>query len=165
MLTALANRHLTSESRVPAATIAADIERSAGTVRNQMQFFKSVGLVTAAAGPDGGYRPTDSAYAVIDIDPDEPALQVPVRCNGDDIDELTVTGIDLPVVTHPDQCRANLHVQGALREVDIGDMVAVGPMPGTDLRITGTIDGKDDVNSVLVIQVDRIRASTTAPPA
>ncbi|HIH77323.1 MAG TPA: HTH domain-containing protein [Halobacteria archaeon] len=48
--------------------IAAFIKRNPGTIRNQMQIMKALGLVEGVPGPKGGYKPTINAYKAINTD-------------------------------------------------------------------------------------------------
>ncbi|MDO9326657.1 MAG: HTH domain-containing protein, partial [Methanoregula sp.] len=43
------------------------IQRNPGTVRNQMQALKTIGLVDGVPGPKGGYIPTGLAYKALNL--------------------------------------------------------------------------------------------------
>ena len=47
--------------------IADVIKRNPGTVRNQMQALKAIGLVDGIPGPKGGYNPTSLAYKELNL--------------------------------------------------------------------------------------------------
>ena len=47
--------------------IADRIQRNPGTVRNQMQALKAIGLVDGVPGPKGGYIPTALAYNELNL--------------------------------------------------------------------------------------------------
>ncbi len=57
MLTTLVNRYQQTGEAVTGETIAEEIDRNPGTVRNQMQSLTSLGLVEGIPGPTGGYKP------------------------------------------------------------------------------------------------------------
>jgi predicted transcriptional regulator len=150
-----------AESPVTGETVADCIDRTPGTVRNQMQGLKALQLVESVAGPSGGYKPTASAYETLDLqDVDDPA-DVPLYHNGDRLETTTVEEIDLTSVLHPEKCRAEIGVFGSLSEFQKGDEIVVGPTPCTNLRVEGNVEGIDDMNSALVVIVDSIRAPSS----
>ena len=158
ILTALINLHRETEDAVKGEDIADEVDRNPGTIRNQMQSLKALQLVEGVPGPKGGYKPTANAYEALDVDQmDEPAA-VPLLHNGEPVDTANVGEIDLSSVHHPDLCRAEIHVQGSVREFHEGDNVRVGPTPLSKLVIDGTVDGKDDTASVLILKINGMEA-------
>jgi predicted transcriptional regulator len=128
-----------------------------------MQSLKALQLVEGVPGPKGGYKPTANAYEALDVDQmDEPAA-VPLLHNGDPVDTANVGEIDLSSVHHPDLCRAEIHVQGSVREFHEGDSVRVGPTPLSKLVVDGTVDGKDDTDNILILRIDDMRAPAEEP--
>jgi len=163
ILTALINLHRETEDAVKGEDIAEEVDRNPGTIRNQMQSLKALQLVEGVPGPKGGYKPTANAYEALDVDQmDEPAA-VPLLHNGEPVDTANVGEIDLSSVHHPDLCRAEIHVQGSVREFHEGDSVRVGPTPLSKLVIDGTVDGKDDTDNILILRIDDMRAPAEEP--
>jgi hypothetical protein len=163
ILTALINLHRETEDAVKGEDIAEEVDRNPGTIRNQMQSLKALQLVEGVPGPKGGYKPTANAYEALDVDQmDEPAA-VPLLHNGEPVDTANVGEIDLSSVHHPDLCRAEIHVQGSVREFHEGDKVRVGPTPLSKLVIDGTVDGKDDTDNILILRIDDMRAPAEQP--
>ena len=163
ILTALINLHRETEDAVKGEDIADEVDRNPGTIRNQMQSLKALQLVEGVPGPKGGYKPTANAYEALDVDQmDEPAA-VPLLHNGEPVDTANVGEIDLSSVHHPDLCRAEIHVQGSVREFHEGDKVRVGPTPLSKLVIDGTVDGKDDTDNILILRIDDMRAPAEEP--
>ncbi|WP_049936656.1 Rrf2 family transcriptional regulator [Haloplanus natans] len=163
ILTALINLHRETEDAVKGEDIAEEVDRNPGTIRNQMQSLKALQLVEGVPGPKGGYKPTANAYEALDIDQmDEPAA-VPLLHNGEPVDTANVGEIDLSSVHHPDLCRAEIYVQGSVREFHEGDKVRVGPTPLSKLVIDGTVDGKDDTDNILILRIDDMRAPAEEP--
>lgn len=161
VLTALVNLHRETEHAVKGETIAEEVDRNPGTIRNQMQSLKALQLVEGVPGPKGGYKPTVTAFEALDIDQlDEPAA-VPLTHNDETVDEANIQEIDLSSVHHPEQCRAEIHIQGSVREYEDGDHMTVGPTPVAKLAIKGTVDGIDETNNILVLQIDQIEAPST----
>jgi len=158
ILTALINLYGEQEDAVKGEAIADEVDRNPGTIRNQMQSLKALQLVEGVPGPKGGYKPTSNAYEALDIQRmDEPA-DVPIYHEGEQIEGVNVDGIDLSSVHHPELCRAEIHVQGSVRDFHEGDSVTVGPTPLSKLVIDGTVDGKDDTANVLILRIDDMRA-------
>ncbi|WP_122090871.1 Rrf2 family transcriptional regulator [Halalkalicoccus subterraneus] len=158
ILTALVNLHRDTETTVKGETIAEEIDRNPGTIRNQMQSLKALQLVEGVPGPKGGYKPTVTAFEVLDIDQlDEPAA-VPLTHNDETIDDANIQEIDLSSVHHPEQCRAKIHIQGSVRDYQNGDHMVVGPTPVAKLAIEGMVDGIDRTNNILILQVEQIEA-------
>ena len=157
ILTALVNLFRENEDAVKGEQIAEEVDRNAGTIRNQMQSLKALQLVEGVPGPKGGYKPTSNAYEALDIQRmDEPA-DVPIFHEGEQVSGVNVDGIDLSSVHHPELCRAEIHVQGSVRDFHEGDSVTVGPTPLSKLVIDGTVDGKDDTANILILRIDDMR--------
>jgi predicted transcriptional regulator len=163
ILTALINLHREVEDAVKGEDIAEEVDRNPGTIRNQMQSLKALQLVEGVPGPKGGYKPTAAAYEALDVQQiDEPA-SVPVEHDGERVEDVNVVEIDLSSVHHPELCRAEIHIQGSVREFHEGDSVTVGPTPLSRLVIEGTVDGKDDTSNILILQIDGMRAPEGEP--
>ncbi len=163
ILTALINLYGQKEDAVKGESIADEVDRNPGTIRNQMQSLKALQLVEGVPGPKGGYKPTSTAYEALDIQRmDEPA-DVPIEHDGEEVAGVNVDGIDLSSVHHPELCRAEIHVQGSVRDFHEGDSVTVGPTPLSKLRVRGTVDGKDDTANVLILRIDEMRAPDENP--
>jgi len=163
ILTALINLYRESESAVKGEDIAEEVNRNPGTIRNQMQSLKALQLVEGVPGPKGGYKPTANAYEALDVDQmDEPAA-VPLFHNDEEVENVNVDEIDLSSVHHPELCRAEIHVQGSVRDFHEGDAVQVGPTPLSKLVIRGTVDGKDDTNNILILRIEGMEAPVGDP--
>ena len=62
--------------------IAEVMNRNPGTIRNQMQSLRSLGLVKGVPGPRGGYKPTVKAYQTLNIDESDKQTLVPIYKDG-----------------------------------------------------------------------------------
>lgn len=142
-----------SDEPIKGAQIAESVDRNPGTVRNQMQSLKTLQLVEGIPGPRGGYKPTATAYETLSVQNVEEPATVPLYRNGTRVDGAVVEEINLTSVLHPEQCRAEVELQGSTLFSE-GDDVVVGPTPLCELRIDGVVDGVDTVNSTLVLAVD-----------
>ncbi len=158
ILSSLVNLYNEHEDVVKGETIAENINRNPGTIRNQMQSLKALQLVEGVPGPKGGYKPTPAAYDVLGLDQvDEPA-SVRVIHNGEIIDELNATQIHLTSLHHPSLCRAEIQIRGPLGNIQQGDFIEVGPTPISKLKIAGMVDGKDETNNLVILRIDEMTA-------
>ncbi len=138
--------------------IAELINRNPGTVRNQMQALRALGLVEGVPGPKGGYRPTAKAYELLSITKPEEAVKVPVIVNGKIMEELTAEEIDLPSISHPEVCQARIRILGDIKRISPGDSLIVGPTPVNEMMIYGKVVGRDDTENTVVIDIEKIVA-------
>ncbi len=145
------------EKAVKGREIAERTGRSPGTVRNQMQSLKALGLVEGIPGPKGGYKPTTEAYESLDIEEMNESASVPLLRNGKKID-ANVVEVDLTSVHHPSLCRAEIRGEGEIRSFREGDEIEIGPTPISRLVIRGTVDGKDQTEGVLICKIDEMKA-------
>ncbi len=138
--------------------IAELINRNPGTVRNQMQALRALGLVEGVPGPKGGYRPTSKAYELLSMTRPEEAVRVPVVVNGREVEDLSAEEIDLPSLSHPDVCQARIRMLGNIKSIMPGDSIIVGPTPVNELMIYGRVVGRDDTENTVVIDIEKIVA-------
>lgn len=163
ILTALTNLHRDSEDAVKGEDIAEEVDRNPGTIRNQMQSLKALQLVEGVPGPKGGYKPTAMAYEALGIQRmDEPAV-VPISVEGESVDNALVEEIDLSSVHHPELCRAEVYLQGSVRNFEEGSRVTVGPTPLSKLLIRGSLEGKDATNNILILTIESMEAPAEEP--
>ncbi len=146
--------------------IADIIRRNPGTVRNQMQALKALGLVDGVPGPKGGYHPTSRAYTELHVTADDSESEVAILRNGEVAEGVRVNEIDFTTLTHADLCHALIKVIGNVRVFEVGDKVTIGPTPVNKLLIKGEVFGKDEINSVLLISTSEMTSlsSQTADP-
>ena len=163
ILQELVNLYRKTETAVKGEDIAEQVDRNPGTIRNQMQSLKALQLVEGVPGPKGGYKPTANAYDALQIQDMDQAAEVPLRHNGELVEHLNVEEIDLTSVHHPEECRAEIQIQGSMSEFHEGDSVTVGPTPLSKLQIIGTLEGKDDTNNKLILAIDDMRAPAGEP--
>ena len=152
ILTALINLYRTRKHAIKGEDIAEVIERNPGTVRNQMQSLKALGLVEGVPGPKGGYKATGNTYRALSLSEMDKETNVPLRRNDELIDNATAAEISFTTVRHPDLCNATVHVIGDIRKFEVGDNLLIGPTPVNKLVIRGSVIGRDDTqNTVLFV--------------
>lgn len=153
ILTALINIHRVEGRAVKGEEIAELIDRNPGTIRNQMQSLKALNLVEGVPGPKGGYKATGAAYEALNVDASGDVVTVPVIRNGVLVEGATASEIVFNKVMHSQQCDGVVRVIGNIRNFDIGDEIEVGPTPVNKLYIRGTVVGRDDTMSRLILHI------------
>lgn len=153
ILTALINIHRVEGRAVKGEEIADLIDRNPGTIRNQMQSLKALNLVEGVPGPKGGYKATGAAYEALNVDASGDVVTVPVIRNGVLVEGATASEIVFNKVMHSQQCDGVVRVIGNIRNFDIGDEIEVGPTPVNKLYIRGTVVGRDDTMSRLILHI------------
>lgn len=138
--------------------IAELINRNPGTVRNQMQALRALGLVEGVPGPKGGYRPTSKAYEFLSITRPEESVAVPVIVNGNVMEELSAEEISMPSISNPNVCQARVRIVGDIKKISPGDSVIVGPTPVNEMMIYGRVVGRDDTENTIVLDIEKIVA-------
>lgn len=130
--------------------------RNAGTIRNQMQSLRSLGLVQGVPGPRGGYKPTLEAYHTLNIENDPCEIHVPIYLNGKIVSDVAVNKIEFTSILRPGACEATISVLGNIKQLDLDDEIKIGPTPVNNLTVQGTIIGRDDVDNALLIKTHTI---------
>ncbi len=163
ILTALINIHRVEGRAVKGEEIAELIDRNPGTIRNQMQSLKALNLVEGVPGPKGGYRATGAAYEALNIDATGDVVEVPVIRNGVLVEGATASEIVFNKVMHSNQCDGVIRVIGNIRDFNIGDEIEVGPTPVNKLYIRGTVMGRDDTMSRLILHIEEMISVPKVP--
>ncbi len=133
------------------------IQRNPGTVRNQMQALKTIGLVDGVPGPKGGYIPTGLAYTALNLDLAEDGdYDVAISRNGVVVNGANVQAVAFTTLCHPDICHAEIKLVGSAKLFEIGDQITVGPTPVNKLLIRGEVFGKDESKQSLLIATSEI---------
>jgi predicted transcriptional regulator len=156
----LINIHRREGRRVKAEEIAELIDRNPGTIRNQMQSLKTLGLAEAVPGPKGGYKASAEAYKVLNLDRGEDEVVVPVIKNGVTVDGVSASEIAFNKVMNSQQCDGLVRIIGDIKDFDVGDEIEVGPTPVNKLYLRGEVVGRDDTKSQLIL---RIREMISVP--
>jgi len=156
ILTALINLYRTRKHAIKGEDIAQIIERNPGTVRNQMQSLKALGLVEGVPGPKGGYKATGATYQALSLSDMDKEMNVPLKRNDELIENATVAEISFTTVRHPDLCNATVHVIGDIRKFDVGDNLMIGPTPVNRLVIRGSVIGRDDTQNTILFVIQEM---------
>jgi len=155
LITLITLYHQQSHS-IKGEEIADMIQRNPGTVRNQMQSLKAVGLVDGVPGPKGGYIPTELAYKELNLNAAEGDYDVRISRNGEEVRGANVKEVDFTTLCHPDVCHAVIKLVGSAKLFEIGDQITIGPTPVNKLLIRGEIFGKDEAKQALLISTSEM---------
>jgi predicted transcriptional regulator len=153
ILSALINLFREKGRAIKGEEISERIDRNPGTVRNQMQSLKALGLVEGVPGPKGGYKATSDAYQALNLTHMDHEAEVAIYKNGERMPNTNVAEIDLNTVRHPDMCRASIKILGDIRNFNVGDTIQVGPTPVNKLIVRGEVAGRDDISGILLLSI------------
>ena len=118
ILQTLINLYQNSDSKsIKGESIAEVMNRNPGTIRNQMQSLRSLGLVKGVPGPRGGYKPTIEAYHTLNISFTDNSANVPIFKNEKKLEDASVAKIEFTSITHPGECEAAIKVLGNIKSL------------------------------------------------
>jgi hypothetical protein len=159
ILQTLINLYQSSNGKsIKGEDIAEVMGRNPGTIRNQMQSLRSLGLVKGVPGPRGGYKPTIEAYHSLNIKVSDNDSKVPIYKNGERLEDISVAKIEFTSVPQPSECEAAIKVLGSIKDLNLGDTVRIGPTPVNNLGVMGVIVGRDDMDNILLVDTTTIRS-------
>ena len=159
ILQTLINLYQSSNGKsIKGEDIAEVMGRNPGTIRNQMQSLRSLGLVKGVPGPRGGYKPTIEAYHSLNIKVSDNDSKVPIYKNGERLEDVSVAKIEFTSVPQPSECEAAIKVLGSIKDLNLGDEIRIGPTPVNNLGVMGEIVGRDDMDNILLVDTTTIRS-------
>ena len=159
ILQTLINLYQSSNGKsIKGEDIAEVMARNPGTIRNQMQSLRSLGLVKGVPGPRGGYKPTIEAYHSLNISVSDEDSKVPIYKNDKRLEDISVAKIEFTSVPQPSECEAAIKVLGSIKDLNLGDMIRIGPTPVNNLGVMGEIVGRDDMDNILLVNTKTIRS-------
>ena len=159
ILQTLINLYQSSDGKsIKGEDIAEVMNRNPGTIRNQMQSLRSLSLVKGVPGPRGGYKPTIEAYHSLNITVTDQDSKVPIYKNGERMKDISVARIEFTSVPQPTECEAAIKVLGSIKDLNLGDIVRIGPTPVNNLGVMGEIVGRDDMENILLVDTTTIRS-------
>lgn len=138
--------------------IASAMNRNPGTIRNQMQALRSLGLVKGVPGPRGGYKPTIEAYQKLNLTALDKESQVPIYRDNKLLEDVSIAKMEFTSIPHPEECEAAIKVLGDIKTFDMGDEIRIGPTPVNRLAVFGVVVGRDDVDNMLLLETSSIRS-------
>lgn len=156
IIIALLNLQRQNDRAIKGEEIAELIQRNSGTIRNQMQLLKALGLVEGVPGPKGGYKPTGAAYESLHIQQLKNESVVPIYRNNTIVNGATVAEINFTTVRNPDMCSGIIRVIGNIKDFVMDDKLQVGPTPVNRLIIRGEVSGRDDTNNSILFNINEM---------
>jgi predicted transcriptional regulator len=164
LITLITLYHQSSHS-IKGEEIAEVLKRNPGTVRNQMQALKALGLVDGVPGPKGGYTPTALAYKELNLGSLEHQSEVPIIRGGEKVKGVRVSELDFTTLCHPDLCQAEVKIIGSVKLFRVGDLITIGPTPVNKLLVRGEVYGMDENRQALLISVSEMISLPKQPIA
>ncbi len=158
ILQSLINLYRNADASIKGEEIAEIMHRNPGTIRNQMQSLRSLGLVKGVPGPRGGYKPTIKAYHTLNVQPSDNQSLVPIFRDGKKVRDITVSQIEFTSITHPGECEAAIKAVGNIKYLNLGDEIRIGPTPVNKLIVDGIVVGRDDMDNILLLDTTAIRS-------
>jgi transcriptional regulator len=162
LITLITLYHQSSHS-IKGEEIADVLKRNPGTVRNQMQALKALGLVDGVPGPKGGYTPTALAYRELNLGSLEHQSEVQIIRDGEKVKGVRVAELGFTTLCHPDLCQADVKIIGSVKHFKVGDMITIGPTPVNKLLIRGEVYGMDETKQALLISVSEMLSLPKQP--
>lgn len=156
ILDALIELYEKKKDAIKGEEIAKILNRSPGTIRNQMQTLRALGYVDGVPGPRGGYTPALMAYEELGLEPIENPHEVPIYSDNAKIEGLTVQKILFIKVPHPRECKAVITLSGETRKIKDGSNVIIGPTPVNHIIIKGRVMGRDDIKKEILVDTTSI---------
>ena len=155
LITLITLYHQSSHS-IKGEEIADVLKRNPGTVRNQMQALKALGLVDGVPGPKGGYSPTARAYKELNLADLEHQSEVQILRDGEKVKGVRVAEVGFTTLCHPDLCHAMVKIIGSVKLFKVGEMLSIGPTPVNKLLIRGEVFGMDENQQALMISISEM---------
>jgi len=156
ILAGLVYLHERKKKSIKGEEIAAFIDKTAGTVRNQMQTLRALGYVDGIPGPKGGYIPTLKAYEVLRFEQSEYFIEVPVYQNNEKVEGLIVQQIIFSNVSDPKACRCIIKILGNTQKIHEGAMLKIGPTPINKIMVIGKVIGRNDADEEILLATKSI---------
>ena len=151
ILEALIELYEKKKETIKGEDISAMLNRTPGTIRNQMQTLKALGYVDGVPGPKGGYIPAMKAYEALELEMINKPHIVNIFRDGKPIDGINVQRIEFTSVQNPDECMSRVTIVGDTRKIMEHDIIKVGPTPANHIILTGEVVGRDDIRRELRI--------------
>ncbi|MFB6094664.1 MAG: Rrf2 family transcriptional regulator [Halanaeroarchaeum sp.] len=148
-LAILLERYRETEAPVSGSYIAEEADRSPSTISKYMKELRSLNLVVSLRGQKGGYRPTAQAFGVLDSQ-DAGEAESLYLVEGYDRVDVVVEEISFPNVLDAESCNAVITFQDSVAAYEEGDLILVGPTPGTNLVVGGEVCGRDGPNALRI---------------
>lgn len=140
--------------------IAKLLNKTVGTIRNQMQILRALGYVDGVPGPKGGYIPTIKAYESLRFEQSEYFIEVPIYQNNERVEGMIVEQIIFSNVSDPKTCRCTIRILGDTTKIHEQAILKVGPTPINKIIVVGEVIGRNDADKEILLST---RSITSVP--
>ncbi len=148
--------HERKKGSIKGEEIAALLNKTAGTIRNQMQTLRALGYVDGIPGPKGGYIPTLKAYEALRIQQSEYFIEVPIYQNNEKVEGMILEQIIFSNVSNPTECRCTIKVLGDTSKIHERSILKVGPTPINKIIVVGEVIGRNDIDKDILLATKSI---------
>lgn len=138
---------------VSGSKLADELDVTAGAVHNRMQHLTRTPLVESFAGPHGGYLPTAEAYHALGTSEVDDPAGTPVSRDGEQATDAVVTEMDFRNVHDPSESLVEVVLDAASPVISEGDVLTIGPTPGSNIVVRGRVEARYDDSKVVVLDV------------
>ena len=160
ILEVLVEIYETDKKLVRGGKIARALDKSSGTVRNQMQTLRALNYVEGVPGPRGGYIPEMKAYEALGLSAVKNPAIVPIYRDDEKLDGIYAQKIIFNKITDPESCSVIISVLGDTRKIDDGNEIIIGPTPINHVIVCGKVIGRDDTKREILLDA---RSITSIP--
>jgi len=136
--------------------IARVLNKTPGTIRNQMQTLRALGYVDGIPGPKGGYKPSIKAYEELHIKKAQYLVEVPIYQDNEKIEEINVQQILFTDVNNPRECKSIISVLGDTTKIRDHAILKIGPTPINKIILIGKVIGRDDTERKILLETKSI---------
>lgn len=155
-LMALVDLYEKKKNTIRGDEIAKVLDKSPGTIRNQMQTLRALGYVEGIPGPRGGYKPSLKAYEAINMEKKDVVIEVPVYQDGEKIEGMQIQKISFTDVGNPKKCAARISVSGNTKKISDNAILKIGPTPINKIMLNGRVIGRDDTNKEILLETNSV---------
>ncbi len=148
--------HERKKGSIKGEEIAALLNKTAGTIRNQMQTLRALGYVDGIPGPKGGYIPTLKAYEALRIQQSEYFIEVPIYQNNEKVEGMILEQIIFSNVSSPIECRCTIKILGDTSKIHERSILKVGPTPINKIIVVGEVIGRNDIDKDILLATKSI---------
>lgn len=145
-----------NKTAVRGEEIAKVLNKTPGTIRNQMQTLRALGYVDGIPGPKGGYKPSILAYNELHRKEAEYLVEVPIYQDNEKVEGINVQEISFTNVNNPQECKSIISVSGDTTKIREFANLKIGPTPINKIILVGKVIGRDDTERRILLETKTI---------
>ncbi|MFN3527722.1 MAG: CBS domain-containing protein [Candidatus Altarchaeaceae archaeon] len=155
-LIALIEIYEKTKTAVRGEEIAKVLNKTPGTIRNQMQTLRALGYVEGIPGPKGGYKPTILAYNELHMKKAQYLVEVPIYQDNEKVEGINVQQITFTDINNPQECKSIITVIGDTTKIREFANLKIGPTPINKIILIGKVIGRDDTERKILLDTKTI---------